>query len=164
MRRELAWQFRRVTQRWPHRRTVAVRGNATGRLVDRQATRPGTALVAGRGRSAPKAAGGSRCRGCAAGQRGNAWHSRHTRGGSRNSRAEFCASAWPSASVRLRGAEAEETMRMVAVWLNDVLRLAVGEYDRLRLSESRLGGGLKNIIASLPSEAKLAVPGRCDGE
>jgi len=34
-------------------------------------------------------------------------------------------------------------MRMVAVWLNDVLRLAVGEYDRLRLSESRLGGGLK---------------------
>ncbi len=54
-------------------------------------------------------------------------------------------------------------MRMVAAWLDDMLRLAVGEYDRLRLSESRLSGGLENVIASLPSEAKLAVPGRCDG-
>ena len=66
--------------------------------------------------------------------------------------------------MRLRGAEAEETMRIIGAWLDDVLRLAVGEYDRLRLIEGRLGGGLENVIASLPSEAKLAVPGRCDGE
>ena len=55
-------------------------------------------------------------------------------------------------------------MRIIGAWLDDVLRLAVGEYDRLRLIEGRLGGGLENVIASLPSEAKLAVPGRCDGE
>ncbi len=55
-------------------------------------------------------------------------------------------------------------MRMVAAWLDDMLRLAVGEYDRLRLSESWLDCGLENVIANLPSEAKLAAPGRCDGE
>ena len=65
---------------------------------------------------------------------------------------------------RLLPAEAKETMRMIGAWLDDVLRLAIGKFDRLRLSESRLGGGLENVIASLPSEAKLAVPGRCDGE
>ena len=42
--------------------------------------------------------------------------------------------------------------------------LAIGEIDRLRLGEGRLGGGLENVITGLPSEAKLAVPGRCDGE
>ena len=65
---------------------------------------------------------------------------------------------------RLLPAEAKETMRIIDARLDDVLRLAIGKFDRLRLSEGRLGGGLENVIASLPSEAKLAVPGRCDGE
>ena len=165
MRRELAWQFRRVTQRWPHRRTAVVRGNATGRLVDRQATRPGIALVTGQGRSTPKAVDGSQCRGYAAARRGTSLHSRRTRGGLQNSLGECCVPlSQAQALPRLLPAEAKETMRMIGAWLDDVLRLAIGKFDRLRLSEGRLGGGLENVIASLPSEAKLAVPGRCDGE
>ena len=65
---------------------------------------------------------------------------------------------------RLLPAEAKETMRIIDARLDDVLRLAIGKFDRLRLIEGRLGGGLENVIASLPSEAKLAVPDRCDGE
>lgn len=65
---------------------------------------------------------------------------------------------------RLLPAEAKETMRMIGAWLDDVLRLAIGKFDRFRLSESRLGGGLECVRTGLPSEAKLAVPGRCDGE
>ena len=65
---------------------------------------------------------------------------------------------------RLLQAEAKETMRMIGAWLDDVLRLTIGKFDRFRLSESRLGGGLKCVRTGLPNEAKLAVPGRCDGE
>ena len=61
-------------------------------------------------------------------------------------------------------AEAKETMRMIGAWLDDVLRLTIGKFDRFRLNESRLGGGLECVHTGLPSEAKLTVPGRCDGE
>ena len=65
---------------------------------------------------------------------------------------------------RLLPAEAKETMRMIGAWLDDVLRLAIGKFDRLRLSESRLGGGLEDVSTGLPSETKLAVPGRRNGK
>lgn len=65
---------------------------------------------------------------------------------------------------RLLPAEAKETMRIIDARLDDVLRLAIGKFDRLRLSESRLGGGLEGVCTGLPSEAKLAVPGRLNGE
>ena len=65
---------------------------------------------------------------------------------------------------RLLPAEAKETMRMISAWLDDVLHLAIGKFDRLRLSESRLGGGLEDVSTGLPSETKLAVPGRRNGK
>ena len=65
---------------------------------------------------------------------------------------------------RLLPAETKETMRMIGAWLDNVLRLAIGKFDRLRLGERRLGGGLEWVRTGLPSEAKLTVPGRCDGE
>ena len=90
MRRELVWQFRRVTRRWPHRCKEVVRGNATGRLVGQRVTRPDTALVTVRGRSTPKVVGGSQCRGYAAARKGTSLHSRRTRGGLQNSLGECC--------------------------------------------------------------------------
>ena len=65
---------------------------------------------------------------------------------------------------RLLPAEAKETMRMIGAWLDDVLHLAIGKFDRLWLSESRLGSGLESVCTCLPSEAKLAIPGRLNGE
>ena len=54
-------------------------------------------------------------------------------------------------------------MRMIAARLDGIFRLAVCKFDRLRLSESWLGGGLEDVCTCLPSEAKLAVPGRRNG-
>ena len=65
---------------------------------------------------------------------------------------------------RLLPAEAKETMRIIDARLDDVLRLAICELDRFRLSERRLGRGLEDVCTGLPSEAKLAVPGRRNGE
>ncbi len=55
-------------------------------------------------------------------------------------------------------------MRMIHAWLNNELRFAIGNFDRLRLSESWLGGGLEDVCTGLPSEAKLAIPGRRNSE
>ena len=55
-------------------------------------------------------------------------------------------------------------MRMIAARLDGIFRLAICELDRFRLGERRLGRGLEDVCTGLPSEAKLAVPGRRNGE
>ena len=59
---------------------------------------------------------------------------------------------------RLLTAKAKETMRMIGAWLDDVLHLAIGKFDRLRLSEGRLGGGLRECNRQPPKRDEAGRP------